>query len=147
MIWFSSILPPSGSAASMHRATRMICLTSPACIQTRPFVPTATSNGNRAPRRGSRKCRGLSNLWAKDCLWHVRQWGGFRIRTICTCLSCIWSWIRPWVRQNPRTFDSVHQSTQARVPCLCGPRIPERIPTTQPTQHPFCHTYLQSNIM
>lgn len=58
----SSTPPPSGSTTSMHLAIAIVCFTSLALIHTRPFKPTATSRGNRAPRRGSRKCFGSSRL-------------------------------------------------------------------------------------
>ena len=52
----SSNPPPSGSTASIHRAIAIVCFTSFELIHTLPFIPTATSKGNREPRRGRRKC-------------------------------------------------------------------------------------------
>ena len=56
------MLPPSGSAASMHRATAMVCFGDLQFIQTRPFMPTAVSKGNMEPSKGNKKCLGSSSL-------------------------------------------------------------------------------------
>lgn len=58
----SSMPPPSGSTASIHRDTAMVCFTSFVLIHTRPFTPVATSRGNRDPSKGSRKWFESSNL-------------------------------------------------------------------------------------
>lgn len=47
--------PPSGSAASIHRDTAIVCLISFVLTHTRPFTPIATSRGNRDPSSGRRK--------------------------------------------------------------------------------------------
>lgn len=62
----ASILPPSGSAASIHREMAIVCFTSFALIQTRPFIPTAASNGNLPPRSGNKKCLGSNKLKRKS---------------------------------------------------------------------------------
>lgn len=58
----SSIPPPSGSTASIHRAIATTCPGSFAVIHTLPLVPTADSNGMRDPSKGSKKYCGSSNL-------------------------------------------------------------------------------------
>ena len=77
----SLIPPPSGSTASIHLAIAITCLGSLALTQTLPFVPTADSRGNRAPRRGRRNCcesrslRGyeLSRKGKKICRTYMRH--------------------------------------------------------------------------
>ena len=54
--------PPSGSTASIHRLIAMTCFGFGAFIQTRPFMPTAASNGNTEPSNGSRKWSGDNSL-------------------------------------------------------------------------------------
>lgn len=66
----SSIPPPSGSTASIHRDTAITCLGSFVVIHTLPFRPAADSSGKRDPRNGSKKCCGSNNLC---CPMHERN--------------------------------------------------------------------------
>lgn len=58
----TSMPPPSGSAASIHRTTAIVCFGALVLTQTRPFIPTAVSKGKVQPRIGRRKWLGSSNL-------------------------------------------------------------------------------------
>jgi hypothetical protein len=120
-----SIPPPSGSTASTHRTTAIVCLTSFVLTQTRPFTPTADSRKNREPRKGRRKCFGSSNLFSGD----VRRrgfvaWGEGGTRTGSTSSDCILSKIRPSARQIPLTSSSAHQNTPTQAPYPYEPAIP-----------------------
>lgn len=71
----SSIPPPSGSTASIHRTTAIVCFTSFVLIQILPFIPTATSSGKREPRKGSKKCIGSNKLQTSHQV-RVAHWIG-----------------------------------------------------------------------
>lgn len=79
----SSIPPPSGSTASIHRTTAIVCFISFALIQILPFMPTAASSGKREPRKGSKKCFGSSKLQTSSGS-HI---GSGEIRTVDSCAS------------------------------------------------------------
>ena len=125
----SPIHPPSGSTASIHLETAMMCFASFELTHTRPLRPVAVSRGKREPSSGSRKCLGSSNLGRR--LKTIRNNGNVRL-TVDTSSDCSVPQSLPSALRSPLPCESVHQSTLTLVPCLCARAIPVHITASRP---------------